>query len=369
MNESEKAGGSACGYKPQILSPRSPLEKDQINFFLNRSNTIVVDEIERQLDELIKIDHPSEQLGEADLKRYRQDYLRGDRMENFGNWVWYPWRNTLVHILEEAPFVRMRTSRNQFKITPEEQAILSQKKIGVIGLSVGQSVALSLAMERSFGELRIADFDTLDLSNLNRIRTGLYNLGLKKTDIVGREIAEIDPYLKITTYNDGINEQNMRDFFTLGGELDILVEECDSLPVKISSRIMAKAHGIPVLMDTSDRGMMDVERFDLEPDRPIFHGLLRSFGDEGGLSGLLPEKSKDIMMGLLEFEQLSDRAKYSFTQIGRTITTWPQLASSVIMGGAACSQLCRMILLNQKVTSGRYYLDLESLFNSHEGKS
>jgi hypothetical protein len=27
-------------------------------------------------------------------------------------------------------------------------------------------------------------------------------------------------------------------------------------------------------METSDRGVLDVERFDLEPDRPIFHGLL-----------------------------------------------------------------------------------------------
>ncbi|MCC5939000.1 MAG: ThiF family adenylyltransferase [Lunatimonas sp.] len=369
MNESEKAGESACGYKPQIFSPRSPLDKEKIENFLQKKGIIVVDEIERQLDELIKIDHPSKLLVEGDYRAYRRDYLKGFRLEDFGNWVWYPWRNTMVHILAEPEFVRMRTSRNQFKITPEEQEILSQKKIGIIGLSVGQSVALSLAMERSFGELRIADFDTLDLSNLNRIRTGLFNLGLKKTYIVAREIAEIDPYLKITLYNDGINEQNMRDFFTLGGELDILVEECDSLPVKISSRMMAKSLRIPVLMDTSDRGMMDVERFDLESDRAIFHGLLREFGEESKLSCQLTENGKAIMMGLLEFENLSERAKYSFTQIGKTITTWPQLASSVIMGGAACSQLCRMILLDQKVTSGRYYLDLESLFNSHEGKS
>jgi tRNA A37 threonylcarbamoyladenosine dehydratase len=62
-----------------------------------------------------------------------------------------------------------------------------------MGLSVGQSVSLALAMERSFGELRIADFDELDLSNINRIRTGVYNLKIQKTVIVAREIAEIDP--------------------------------------------------------------------------------------------------------------------------------------------------------------------------------
>ncbi|EPR74712.1 putative molybdopterin biosynthesis protein MoeY [Winogradskyella psychrotolerans RS-3] len=90
--------------------------------------------------------------------------------------------------------------------------MLQNKIIGIIGLSVGQSVAISLAMERCFGELRIADFDTLDLSNMNRIRTGVYNIGLKKSWIVAREIAEIDPYLKVTLYNEGIIEDNINDF-------------------------------------------------------------------------------------------------------------------------------------------------------------
>lgn len=369
MNESEKARDLKHVYKPEILSPRKQQDKQRIEFFLRQPGVLVVDEIDRQLNELIKIDHPSILLGAEDLSGIRVRYLDGGSLEDFGNWVWYPWRNTLVHLLSEPDFIRLRTSRNQYKITPEEQHSLSQKKIGVIGLSVGQSVALSLAMERGFGELRIADFDTLDLSNLNRIRTGLFNLGLKKTYIVAREIAEIDPYLKITLYNDGINEQNMHDFFTLGGQLDILVEECDSLPIKISSRLKSKALRIPVLMDTSDRGMMDVERFDLEPERPILHGLLGAFGEEGELTGKLAERAKDMMMALLQFDQLSDRAKYSFSEIGKSITTWPQLASSVLMGGAACSHLCRMILLSQRVSSGRYYLDLESLFSSYEGKS
>jgi hypothetical protein len=73
------------------------------------------------------------------------------------------------------------------------------------------------------------------------------------------------------------------------------------------------------------------------------------------------------MMSILQFENLSDRVKYSFSEIGKSITTWPQLASSVIMGGAACCHYCRMILLKQPVRSGRFYIDLELLINSHEG--
>lgn len=360
----EERGGE---YKPRIFSASENEDVRHLKDILALPGIIVIDTIENQLTELIKIDHPGINLAMSDMEIYLRAYLGDLTLEQYGNWVYYPWRNTVVHLLGEAEFVRLRTSRNQFKITPEEQAVIGQKKVGVIGLSVGQSVAISLAMERCFGELRIADFDHLDLSNLNRIRTGIFNLGLPKTCIVAREVAEIDPYLKITIYNEGVNEQNMRDFFTLGGHLDVLIEECDNLSIKLGSRIMAKDLGIPVLMDTSDRGMIDIERFDKERDRPIFHGLLREFGAESGLVSLLPEHGREVMASLLDFEKLSERARYSFSQIGKSINTWPQLASSVLLGGAACCHICRMILLNQNVTSGRYYIDLDSLFSSHEG--
>ncbi|HRF79656.1 MAG TPA: hypothetical protein PL070_06180, partial [Flavobacteriales bacterium] len=91
----------------------------------------------------------------------------------YGVWVFYPWADRLVHLLDEPEFALVRTDRNRNKITREEQAELATKKVGVIGLSVGQSVSLTLALERSFGEIRLADFDTLELSNLNRIRSGV----------------------------------------------------------------------------------------------------------------------------------------------------------------------------------------------------
>lgn len=85
-------------------------------------------------------------------------------MEEHGVWVYFPWNKTLVHLLDQEEFLFVRTNRNRDKITEQEQQILAKKKIGIIGLSVGQSVALTLAMERSVGELRLADFDCLELS-------------------------------------------------------------------------------------------------------------------------------------------------------------------------------------------------------------
>lgn len=320
-----------------------------------------LDELDIQVAELMKINSPKEKLSQEELMIKVGEFYGKHNRDNYGSWVYFHWRKQLIRVLPKEDFIQLRTSRNRYKITQEEQELLYSKKIGVIGLSVGQSVALSLAMERSFGELRIADFDTLELSNMNRIRTGIYSLGLKKVWVVAREVAEVDPYLKVSIYDQGITPENMEEFFEKDGGLDLLVEECDSLPIKIQSRLKAKAMGIPVIMDTSDRGMMDIERYDLEKDRPIFHGYLKDFGDETELLTKLNDNYREILFAILHFEQLSERLKYSMSEIGKTITTWPQLASSVIMGGAMGAHYARAIFLNQDVPSGRFYVDLDSI--------
>ncbi len=370
MDNSAKKNELDHAWKPVILSPRNQEDTDVVKKLKDTGKVMFFDTFELQLTELIKARNPKRNLSLEELSEKKADFFSasGKSSMESGNWVYYPWRNTLVRILEENEFVQLRTVRNRYKITQEEQEKLQNQVIGVIGLSVGQSVALCLAMERCFGELRIADFDTLDLSNMNRIRTGLFNLGIKKSWIVAREIAEIDPYLKVTLFNEGVTESNLETFFTWEGKkLDVLIEECDSLPIKLLSRIQAKAMRIPVMMDTSDRGMMDIERFDREPERPIFHGLLEAFGEEKSLLAKLPENGKEVMMALLQFENLSDRVKYSFSELGKSITSWPQLASSVILGGAACCHYARMLLLGRELASGRFYVDLDHIINLNEG--
>ena len=139
---------------------------------------------------------------------------------------------------------------------------------------MGQSIALTVATERICGEMHLADFDDVELSNMNRLNAGIQDLGTPKVILAARKIAELDPYIKVTCFEDGFISANKEAFFTQNGKIDILVEECDSIDIKIQSRIDAKSLGIPVVMDTNDNGMIDIERFDLEPSRPILHGRI-----------------------------------------------------------------------------------------------
>jgi len=84
-------------------------------------------------------------------------------------WIYYPWRRAVVRLLAPKSFSTLRLDRNRNKLTRAEQARQRTLRIGVVGLSAGHTIAHVIAMEGLAGEIRLADFDTLELSNLNRI--------------------------------------------------------------------------------------------------------------------------------------------------------------------------------------------------------
>ncbi len=348
-------------YTPQIFNTKVNEHRKKIENLLDKHNSLYIyDEIDGQLRELIKSLNPSIKIKQEDYPALIKEHLNGQDFDDYGVWVYYPWSQKFIHTLDEEEFIEIRTNRNRYKITREEQQLLRTKKIGVIGLSVGQSIALTLAMERTCGELRLADFDTAELSNLNRIRTGLHNLGVKKTIIAAREIAEIDPFIKVKIFSDGLTTGNMDDFFEGDGKLDLLVEVCDGLDIKIQSRYKARSLKIPVVMDTNDRGMLDVERFDLQPDRPVLHGLADGLDPEN-IKDLSNEEKIPYILKMVGIDTISTRLKASMMEVEQSINTWPQLASSVTLGGALTTDVCRRILLDQYHDSGRYYIDLDEL--------
>lgn len=270
-------------------------------------------------------------------------------------WIHYPWRRTVVATLGPRSFRRLRLDRNRNKITAEEQDKLAETTIGIVGLSVGHAIAYALALDGVCGALRLADFDEIELSNLNRIPATLLDLGLSKPVVAARRIAELDPYLPVTIDDRGVTAESADSFID---GVDLLIEECDSLDVKILVRERARALGVPVIMETSDRGLLDVERFDLEPDRPLFHGLLGDV-ESGTLANLSTHDKVPYVLALLEAEAISARMAASMIEVDRTTTTWPQLGSEVGLGGASVAGAVRRFGLGQRLDSGRVRIHID----------
>jgi molybdopterin/thiamine biosynthesis adenylyltransferase len=267
-------------------------------------------------------------------------------------WAYYPWRRAVLGILGPRGFRAVRLDRNRNLITAAEQDRLGQLRIGVAGLSVGHVIAHTIAAQGLCGELRLADFDVMELSNLNRVPATLFDLGVNKAVVAARRIAELDPYLPVTAMRSGITTESVDEF--LDG-LDVVVEECDSLDMKVVVREAARARRQPVVMATSDRGLIDVERFDLEPTRPILHGLLEI--DSAALAGLSNRDKIPHMLGHLDVPRASAKALASMVEVGNTLSTWPQLASDTLLGASAVAEVVRRIGLGEELPSGRTRID------------
>lgn len=331
---------TTVGWRPVILDPTGPRAERQVLAVLADDPDIVaIDSYDRQRREL-------EGLATGCPEDARNE---GDR------YVWYPWRSALVRLLGPRAFEVVRLDRNRNRITRDEQRRLRCQRVGVVGLSVGHSVALTLALEGLCGELHLADFDQLELTNLNRVPASVLDIGVNKAVAAARRIAEIDPYAGVICYPEGLRIDNVRDFVA---GLDVVVEECDDIAMKVAVREAARAEGIPVVMETSDRGMLDVERFDETPGQPIFFGLLGDVRAEA-LAEMGTEAKVPLVAALVGVDEASARGVASLSEVGQSLSTWPQLGTDVTLGGASAATAVRRIGLGEALASGRARVDLE----------
>ena len=322
---------------------------------LEEPNLKEIDLISTQLMELFCIRN----LKKSDGLVEANNFIENNPL--YGSWVYYPWNSTALRILEKKEFIELRTARNRDKITVKEQKLLSEKSVGIVGLSVGFSVFMAMVMERVSEHFKIADFDTLSMSNLNRLPFSLSDIGLPKVEIARRWALEIDPYLNIEVFKDGLNENNIKDFFEGENNLDLVVDECDSGNIKLLLRIFSKKYRIPLLMETSDRGLLDVENYQFAQE-PIFHGKIL----ESEIDDLFSKSSGEILMRFIDLTSASKRGAESMMEIGKSIDTWPQLASDVLHGGASVTIAARNLLLGNSISSGRYFMDLQHKLGVHE---
>src|SRR6185295_1289163 len=232
-------------FAPTLLDARAPEDAAALGALLSDRAVVVVDELAEQLEQLVRGRAPGEQLSGARLRDGVQGLLDGCEPACFGAWAFFPWSRRLVHVLPECLHRELRLDRNRYAITTDEQERLTGLCVAVAGLSVGRAVVSTLAHEGIGGELRLADFDVLDLSNLNRVAGGLADVGVSKVVLAAREVAELDPYIRVVAYPRGVEESTISAF--LEG-VDVIVDECDALEIKLLLREHARALRRPVVM-------------------------------------------------------------------------------------------------------------------------
>lgn len=347
----------------QIMKPQKTSYEQIVQILKENPTTLIHDEPGIALSELFDIHFPEKKdtKTQKDIDQFSKDQGIAD-LNTWGEWFIFPWSNRIVHFPPMDVLRKLRTSRNRNLITASEQIELFRSSILIAGMSVGSNVVEALVGEGIGGSFVLCDMDIIEPSNLNRIRSPYYHIGLKKTQAIAQKMWEIDPYLEIICINDGVNSSN------ISGLLDeynvsVIVDEIDSLSVKISIREEAKKRSLAVVMaaDDGEDSLVHIERYDIHPDQDIFHGLIPSEVLARIMRNDLSRPEIGMVIGkyFVGAENIPLRMFESLSQVGKTLPSWPQLGGAAALSGICIAYVVKKILLGEAVVEGRVLVSLD----------
>lgn len=136
-------------------------------------------------------------------------------------------------------------SRQMSIVTRSEQQRFKDAKITVIGCGGIGGETIEMLARMGIGELVLVDKDAYDLSNLNRQTLAtIADLGLTKSDVAAEKVRLINPYVKVTTFNEHVDQTNIEKVI---GDSDIVIDALDNVLTRVIVSRAAKEKGIPYI--------------------------------------------------------------------------------------------------------------------------
>jgi adenylyltransferase/sulfurtransferase len=109
---------------------------------------------------------------------------------------------------------------------------------------LGSPVSIYLAVA-GIGNIRICDFDSPDLSNLNRqILHNHHRIGINKAFSAKQTLEELNPHINITALTDKIVQQNVHEIV---GDAQLIMDCMDNFPTRYVLNEYALRKKIPLV--------------------------------------------------------------------------------------------------------------------------
>src|SRR5665213_220413 len=138
-------------------------------------------------------------------------------------------------------------ARNLGWFTEAEQLALRGKRVAIAGMGGVGGVHLITLARLGIGAFHIADFDHFSLANFNRqIGANVGTIDRPKVEVLEEMALAINPELRITRFDQGINAENIEAFLS---DVDLFVDGFDFFVLDIRRKVFARCHelGIPAI--------------------------------------------------------------------------------------------------------------------------
>lgn len=153
------------------------------------------------------------------------------------------------HILNEEFMLSFKRYIAQTRLTEigeEGQKRLSEAKVLIVGCgALGSPVAMYLA-GAGVGNLLVADFDTVDISNLHRqVFYCEHDVGKCKSSILSSNIRALNSEVKVKEFKGLVTPTYLE---TIKNEIDIIADCADNPATTYSLQTFCKTNDIPLVI-------------------------------------------------------------------------------------------------------------------------
>ncbi|MDX1451409.1 MAG: molybdopterin-synthase adenylyltransferase MoeB [Oleiphilaceae bacterium] len=159
------------------------------------------------------------------------------------------------------------------------QLALKQSRVLIVGLGgLGSPVALYLAAA-GVGHLELVDFDTVDLSNLQRqIAHGTDDIGEAKVVSAARRIAAINPEVAVSSHHAQLDESALKK---LVKSVDLVLDCTDNFSTRFLLNRVCVSAMTPLVSGAAIRFEGQIASFDPRlPESPCYRCLYQDIEEE-----------------------------------------------------------------------------------------
>ena len=176
------------------------------------------------------------------------------------------------------------TQRTQMVVGEDRFNKVTDKKICVVGVGGVGGAALEGLVRFGFKNIAIFDFDTVDLTNLNRqIISTRDVVGQKKTLVAANRAKSINPDINIEAYDVFIEKDNLH--LIKDAKPDYVIDAIDSVKAKLDLIEFCHRENIPIISSMGTGNRLSVTGF-------VIDKVEKTAGNGCGLSKVMRQELK-----------------------------------------------------------------------------
>lgn len=255
-------------------------------------------------------------------------------------------------IRDRASFSLHAFSRNLGLVSAGEQLQLAETRVAIPGLGGVGGVHLITLARSGIGKFHLADFDTFSLQNFNRqYGAKVSALDGNKLDVMCKEALDINPFLDIKKFPQGISEQNIDEF--LDG-VDVVVDSLDAFAIDMRRLLFARAREKGIHVVTAGPVGFSAVLLVFSPHKGMSFDEYFQIRDE--MDTL--DKSVSFQVGItpdLRFLKYFDLSHYSLEN-----RTAPSLGLACqLCSGVAAAEVLRIVLQRGGITCAPHHYQFD----------